>query len=183
LERWRPDGPRYGASTVMRFWTGRLRFRQPLKVTLMACRHRAPRYGSDDQSRRLRIWSPLASRGLRSSAIYWLAALPTSADANHGILACQGTPTNDNQYLVEEVYNRRLVRAGATTIRDRLGEIQARVVLCGQPPATPDPTSQWPADSEPLAALVARHMMILATIPTYRKRARHTRDMNRCRWK
>src|SRR6478609_1935081 len=61
----------------------------------------------------------------------WLAALPRSADANHGILACHGTPTNDNQYLVEEVYDRRLVRAGATTIRDRLGDIQVRVVLCG----------------------------------------------------
>jgi predicted phosphodiesterase len=61
----------------------------------------------------------------------WLAALPTSADANHGILACHGTPTNDNRYLVEEVCDRRLVRSGATTIRDRLGDIQARVVLCG----------------------------------------------------
>jgi len=33
----------------------------------------------------------------------WLAALPTSADANHGTLACHSAPTNDNQYLVEEV--------------------------------------------------------------------------------
>jgi predicted phosphodiesterase len=61
----------------------------------------------------------------------WLAALPTSADANHGILACHGTPTNDNQYLVEEALEGRLVRAKPKAIRDRLGDVQARVVLCG----------------------------------------------------
>jgi predicted phosphodiesterase len=42
---------------------------------------------------------------------HWLGALPTSADAGNGIFACHGTPTNDNQYLVEEVSERRLVRA------------------------------------------------------------------------
>jgi predicted phosphodiesterase len=61
----------------------------------------------------------------------WLGALPTSADADHGILACHGTPTNDNQYLVEEVSDRRLVRASSSTSRERLRNVQARVVLCG----------------------------------------------------
>ena len=61
----------------------------------------------------------------------WLGDLPTSADLDHGILACHGTPTNDNQYLVEEVSDRRLVRAHPAAIRDRSGEVQARVVLCG----------------------------------------------------
>ena len=66
---------------------------------------------------------------------HWLAALPTSADADHGIFACHGTPTNDNQYLIEEVSEQRLVRAHPSTIRERLGDVQARVVLCGaQPP-------------------------------------------------
>jgi predicted phosphodiesterase len=61
----------------------------------------------------------------------WLGDLPTSADADHGIFACHGTPTSDNQYLIEEVSDRRLVRARSSTIRQRLGDVQARVVLCG----------------------------------------------------
>jgi len=61
----------------------------------------------------------------------WLGALPRSADADHGVLACHGTPTNDNQYLIEEVSGRRLVRANPAAIRKRLGDVQARVVLCG----------------------------------------------------
>jgi predicted phosphodiesterase len=61
----------------------------------------------------------------------WLEALPTSADADHGILACHGTPTSDNHYLLEEALQGRLVRADLATICKRLGEVQARVVLCG----------------------------------------------------
>jgi predicted phosphodiesterase len=61
----------------------------------------------------------------------WLATLPASADAGHGIFACHGTPTNDNRYLVEDVSELRLVRAHPSTIRERLGDAQARVVLCG----------------------------------------------------
>jgi putative phosphoesterase len=62
---------------------------------------------------------------------HWLATLPTSAEAGHGIFACHGTPTNDNQYLIEEVSEQRLVRAHPSTIQERLGDVQARVVLCG----------------------------------------------------
>ena len=61
----------------------------------------------------------------------WLGALPPSADADHGILACHGTPSSDNQYLVEEVSEHRLLRAHPSKIRERLGDIQDRVVLCG----------------------------------------------------
>jgi predicted phosphodiesterase len=60
-----------------------------------------------------------------------LATLPASTDAGHGIFACHGTPTNDNQYLMEEVSGRRLVRAHPSTIQERLRDVQARVVLCG----------------------------------------------------
>jgi predicted phosphodiesterase len=61
----------------------------------------------------------------------WLGAMPVLAHADHGILACHGTPSSDNQYLVEEVSEGRLVRAHLSTIRERLGEVQAHVVLCG----------------------------------------------------
>jgi hypothetical protein len=49
----------------------------------------------------------------------------------HDILACHGTSTDDNQYLVEEVSERRLVRAPSSVIQERLGDAHARVVLCG----------------------------------------------------
>ena len=72
----------------------------------------------------------------------WLGALPTSADADHGILACHGTPTNDNQYLVEEVSDRRLVRATSGHDPGAAGE---RSGPCGsvrtQPPTAPHPTA------------------------------------------
>ena len=61
----------------------------------------------------------------------WLAALPSSADVGDDIFACHGTPTNDNQYLVEEVSGSRLVRSDPSSILGRLGEVQTRVVLCG----------------------------------------------------
>jgi putative phosphoesterase len=61
----------------------------------------------------------------------WLGALPTSASVDKGILACHGTPTSDNQYLVEEASGGRLVRTKPAAIRKRLGGVQARVVLCG----------------------------------------------------
>jgi hypothetical protein len=61
----------------------------------------------------------------------WLATLPASADAGHGIFACHGTPTNDNEYLIEVVSEHRLVRASLATMRERLGDVQARVGLCG----------------------------------------------------
>jgi diadenosine tetraphosphatase ApaH/serine/threonine PP2A family protein phosphatase len=62
---------------------------------------------------------------------HWLGTLPASADAGDGILACHGTPTNDNRYLIEEVSERRLERAHPSAIQERLGDVQARVVLCG----------------------------------------------------
>jgi Icc-related predicted phosphoesterase len=61
----------------------------------------------------------------------WLGAPPVSADTDHGILACHGTPADDNQYLVEEPLEGRLVRAHPAAIQKRLGDVRARAVLCG----------------------------------------------------
>src|SRR6478609_10151629 len=57
----------------------------------------------------------------------WLTTLPTSATADHGVVACHGTPKDDNRYLVEEASGGRLVRANLATIRERLGDVQGRV--------------------------------------------------------
>jgi predicted phosphodiesterase len=61
----------------------------------------------------------------------WLGALPTLAHGDYGTLACHGTLTSDNHYLIEDALEGRLVRANLPTIRERLGDVQARVVLCG----------------------------------------------------
>ena len=61
----------------------------------------------------------------------WPGSLPPTADAGHNIFACHGTPTNDNRYLIEEVSERRLERAHPSAIQERLGDVHARVVLCG----------------------------------------------------
>ena len=53
----------------------------------------------------------------------WLATRPTSANADQGIFACHGTPTDDNQYLIEEVSGSRLVRSHPSSIMERLGEV------------------------------------------------------------
>jgi predicted phosphodiesterase len=62
---------------------------------------------------------------------HWLATLPTSANADQGIFACHGTPTDDTEYLIEEVSGSRLVRSHPSSILERLGEVHTRVVLCG----------------------------------------------------
>ena len=72
-----------------------------------------------------------AYRQLTADNHRWLGTLPTSADADHGILACHGTPTSDNRYLIEEASDRRLVRSHLSAIRQRIGNVRARVVLCG----------------------------------------------------
>jgi putative phosphoesterase len=62
---------------------------------------------------------------------HWLATLPTCANVDQAIVACHGTPTDDNQYLIEEVSGSRLVRSHPSSILERLGEVHTRVVLCG----------------------------------------------------
>ena len=52
-------------------------------------------------------------------------------ETEHDVFACHGTPNDDNQYLVEEVSDGRLVRARLATIQKRLGDVRARAVLCG----------------------------------------------------
>jgi predicted phosphodiesterase len=61
----------------------------------------------------------------------WLGALPMTIDVDDGILAFHATPADDLPYLIEEVHDRRLVRARHEAIRERLGDVRARIVLCG----------------------------------------------------
>jgi predicted phosphodiesterase len=47
-----------------------------------------------------------------------------------GVLAVHATPTRDDIYLLDEVDGGRIVRAGPDSIRSRLGQVEARLVLC-----------------------------------------------------
>jgi putative phosphoesterase len=68
---------------------------------------------------------------LTTDHVQWLGALPPKIIIQGGVLACHGTPTDDNQYLIEDVSDHRLITAPVSTIRKRLGAIDARIVLCG----------------------------------------------------
>ncbi len=63
----------------------------------------------------------------------WLASLPPTAEPVPGVLLCHGTPSNDSQYLLEEVrYPDGTVQLAAAQLAgDRLGDSHARLVLCG----------------------------------------------------
>jgi len=75
------------------------------------------------------------ARPLLSNAhLDWIAGLPTSlALADGQIFACHGSPAGgDNEYLLDEVSEGRLVLASDDAIRARLAGIgDASVVLCG----------------------------------------------------
>jgi predicted phosphodiesterase len=60
-----------------------------------------------------------------------LGELPMTRFIGPGILACHATPARDDLYLIEEVENGRLVRGAPRSIGNRLGAIEARIVLCG----------------------------------------------------
>jgi predicted phosphodiesterase len=60
-----------------------------------------------------------------------LGALPPSVDVADGVLAVHGTPTSDVAYLLEAKVGARLTLVTADTLAERLGDVQAELVLCG----------------------------------------------------
>jgi diadenosine tetraphosphatase ApaH/serine/threonine PP2A family protein phosphatase len=59
-----------------------------------------------------------------------LGNLPSQCDLPEGIVAVHGTPSDDNQYLLEDAVDGRLVLAQPTTIAQRLRGLNARLLLC-----------------------------------------------------
>jgi Icc-related predicted phosphoesterase len=79
-------------------------------------------------------WAPRTATPIRNSTrtiARGSGRMPTSAETEDGVFACHRTPTDDNQHLVEEVSDARLVRARLATIQERLGHVRVRAVLCG----------------------------------------------------
>jgi len=75
--------------------------------------------------------SDLHARGaLGDRHLAWLAALPPALSWD-GILAVHGAPGDDLAYLADEIRDGRLVAADPDAVLRRLGEIEARIVLCG----------------------------------------------------
>jgi putative phosphoesterase len=60
-----------------------------------------------------------------------LGALPAAIDLETSVLAVHGTPASDVEYLLEEKVDGRLALANAVTLGDRLGDVDAELVLCG----------------------------------------------------
>jgi predicted phosphodiesterase len=76
----------------------------------------------------------------------WLRDLPPRLDFDSGIVAFHAQPNADNAYLIEDVADRRMVRAPAARIAERLAGIDARIILCGhshQAHALQLPDGRW----------------------------------------
>jgi predicted phosphodiesterase len=74
------------------------------------------------------VFSREALSGGQRSA---LGALPAALDVAGGVLAVHGTPASDTEYLLEEKLDGRLALVSGTTLGDRLGDVNAELVLCG----------------------------------------------------
>ncbi|MBL8479069.1 MAG: metallophosphoesterase family protein [Sterolibacteriaceae bacterium] len=68
---------------------------------------------------------------LGEAELGWIAALPHCLAFDDEILLCHGTPRQDNECLLETIQPGRPRPATATEIEERLGQIDAAVVLCG----------------------------------------------------
>jgi predicted phosphodiesterase len=85
------------------------------------------------------LLEPFASMGKSDQAAFvqltethkaWLATLPPTLRPADGVFMCHGTPTDDLTYLLEDITPHGSVLAAEATIRDRLGAVDAALVLC-----------------------------------------------------
>jgi predicted phosphodiesterase len=61
----------------------------------------------------------------------WLRALPPVVRLEGGLTLCHGTPAVDELYLLESVSRGRVMPALMSEIADRLGDENAKLILCG----------------------------------------------------
>jgi predicted phosphodiesterase len=72
-----------------------------------------------------------AYENLAPRQIAWLRDLPETAWAAPGLLACHGTPHDDDTFLIDAIESGRLVRGRTRDIEKNLGDTSAGIVLCG----------------------------------------------------
>ncbi|MTI16552.1 metallophosphoesterase [Rhodobacteraceae bacterium RKSG542] len=61
----------------------------------------------------------------------WLQQLPQSMELDGGVLLCHGTPTSDNDYLLDTKENGICCIATPEEVEARLGDVRLPLVLCG----------------------------------------------------
>ena len=87
-----------------------------------------------------------AREQLDSGGIAWLGALPVELEIATGILGFHARPGDDESYLLEEQWGERLVRSDPGTIRTRLADLKADLILTAhshQPHALKLPDGPW----------------------------------------
>lgn len=68
---------------------------------------------------------------LHSPHLAWLGTLPPADTLAGGVLLCHGSPSNDLEYLLEEIEQDRVRLAPPGLIGERLGDVEGRLILCG----------------------------------------------------
>lgn len=68
---------------------------------------------------------------LDASDLEWAATLRPSAALDEDLLLCHGTPHSDSTYLLETVEPDGVRLATQEEVAERLGSVNARVILCG----------------------------------------------------
>ncbi len=68
---------------------------------------------------------------LRTRHREWLANLPPTEAFGEDVLLCHGSPRDDLEYLLEDVVGNHVQLASGVRIQERLGHIEASLVLCG----------------------------------------------------
>ena len=68
---------------------------------------------------------------LNSRQLAWLAQLPPTQTLGEDVLLCHGSPTDDLEYLLEQVDGDRVRLASTEQIQARVGSVRARLILCG----------------------------------------------------
>jgi len=68
---------------------------------------------------------------LNSRQLAWLSQLPPTRMLEDDVLLCHGSPTDDLEYLLEQVDGDCVRLASPEQIRKRVGNARARLILCG----------------------------------------------------
>jgi len=72
-----------------------------------------------------------AYAALDGSLREWIAGLPRIHEDGRGIAAFHGSPTDDEEYLLETIVGGRTLLSGRDEIAEKLGGFRAELVVCG----------------------------------------------------
>lgn len=70
-------------------------------------------------------------KSLNSEQINWLKLLPLNMVAYQDFFLCHGSPESDQEYLLKEVQQNRVVLRNNAELKKKLTKVKQRVILCG----------------------------------------------------